>query len=116
MSERKKYLEMIKMMLDLLDENEREAGIVIRFTDQFISGFSKKEFSEIKISFSNLAEPCNFGTVTSILKPQFAMNQRKFFYIFSPHGKTDIDIKELHKKLLHFAQKIKTEKSSERFL
>lgn len=115
-SERKKYLEMIKMMLDLLDENEREAGIVIRFTDQFISGFSKKEFSEIKISFSNLAEPCNFGTVTSILKPQFAMNQRKFFYIFSPHGKTDIDIKELHKKLLQFAQKIKTEKSSERFL
>lgn len=114
-SERKKYLEMIKMMLDLLDENEREAGIVIRFTDQFISGFSKKEFSEIKISFPNLAEPCNFGTVTSILKPQFAMNQRKFFYIFSPHGKTDIDIKELHKKLLQFAQKIKTEKSSEKF-
>lgn len=114
-AERKKYLEMIKMMLDLLDENERKSGIVIRFTDQFISGFSKKEFSEIKISFPNLAEPCDFGTVTPILKPQSTINQKKLFYIFSPHGKDDINMKELYEKLLRFAQGIKNKESSKRF-
>ena len=114
-AEWKKYLEMIMMILDLLDENEKESGIVIRFTDQFVSNFSKKEFSEIKIAFPNLTEPCDFGKVTSTLKPQFTIHQKKFFYIFSPHGNTDINIKKLNKELLQFAQKIKNEKSSKRF-
>ena len=82
MAERKEYLEMIDMMLDLITDDERDAGIVIRFTSQFISGFSKNEFSEIKISFPDLAEPSDFGNVDPILKPYSAVKQKDFFLCF----------------------------------
>lgn len=112
---REKNKELMEILLESVDDKKNnETQIVIKFTKQFISGFSKKEFSTLKIKFPSLEDSCNFGDITSLLKSSNS-EEKNLFYIYVPSWRNKSSIKNIYEKLLNFAHTVSLEKDRSKF-
>lgn len=74
----KKWLSVFK---EFAEEQKLDFNFVLIQANQFNSGFSKKGFEDLKISFPTLKKPVCFKTVTNVLTANKSAGN-KFFYLF----------------------------------
>ena len=117
LNERKKYKKLMELIMSSIftPRQKKKSEVVVKFAKQFVSGFSKKEFSTLKINFPYLEKPCNFGDVTSILKSPDTEGEN-LFYIFAPTARKKDAIKTHSVKLIEFADQTELKQDKNRFV
>lgn len=95
------HIKFIQIFERFAEKNEIKFDFLLINTDQFYSGFRKKEFEEIKIFFSMMRKPCRFAETTNVLKGTDPAG-KTFFYIYG-EKKERMDLTDLIPNLIEFA-------------
>lgn len=98
---KQKHLMWLKALQAFAEEQKIKFDFIVIKANQFNSGFTKTDFSELEIDFPELKSCCKFKYITNVLSAQKS-ERDKFFYLFytRTNRSCKVDINSLAKLLL----------------